>query len=236
MKTIRTFLITSICTGLLSSVLPAFAEHNTLTDKEKAGGWVLLFDGKSLDGWRNYGGDDKIAKGWVVEEGVLKKQEGVAGGNIITKKKYGDFEFSWEWNVAPKGNNGIKYLVIEERPGAPGHEYQLLDDVGHPDGKVGPKRQTASLYDILPPADSKPMNPPGEWNQSRIVIKGMDVQHWLNGTLVLEYTLGSPELKAAIAKSKFNKSKGFGDKVDGYIMITDHHDECLFRDLKIREL
>lgn len=212
------------------------AKHNQLSDAEKADGWVLLFDGKSLDGWRNYRGDDKIAKGWTVEDGNLKKVRGVGGGNIITKKKYGDFELSWEWNVEPKGNNGIKYLVIEERPGAPGHEYQLLDDDGHPDGKVGAKRQTASLYDVFPPAAGKPLNKPGTWNQSKIIIREMDVQHWLNGKLVLEYTLESPELKAGIAKSKFNNSKGFGDKVNGYIMITDHSDECLFRNIKIREL
>lgn len=241
MKTIRSFFLTSLCTGLFIGALPLPAadhgsQNNTLTKEEKAGGWVLLFDGKSLDGWRNYGGGDKIAAGWAVADGNLKKVPGVAGGNIITKKKYGDFELTWDWNVAAKGNNGIKYLVIEERPGAPGHEYQLLDDEGHPDGKVGPKRQTASLYDIFPPAADKPMNPPGQWNHSKIVIKGMNVQHWLNGKLVLEYTLESPELKAGIAKSKFNKSRGFGDKVNGYIMITDHNDECLFRNMKIREL
>lgn len=241
MKSIRTLLLTSLCTGLFLSPQSLLADHheshnNTLTSEEKANGWVLLFDGKTLDGWRNYRGDDKIAAGWTVEEGNLKKVRGVKAGNIITKKKYRDFEFSWEWNVEKKGNNGIKYLVIEERGGAPGHEYQLLDDDGHPDGKVGGKRQTASLYDIFPPAADKPLKEPGQWNHSKIVIKGMDVQHWLNGKLVLEYTLESPEIRAGIAKSKFKNSKGFGDKVDGFIMITDHHDQCLFRNMKIREL
>ncbi len=241
MKNIRTFLLVSVCVGSLIGSPPLLADHheshdNPLTKEEQAEGWVLLFDGKSLDGWRNYRGDDKIAAGWVAEDGVLKKQRGVKAGNIITKKKYSDFELSWEWNVESKGNNGIKYLVIEERSGAPGHEYQLLDDDGHPDGKVGAKRQTASLYDIFPPVADKPLNKPGQWNHSKIVIKGMDVQHWLNGKLVLEYTLESPELKAGIATSKFKNEKGFGDKVDGFIMITDHGDECLFRNMKIREL
>jgi len=212
------------------------SKHNQLTESEKADGWILLFDGKSTKGWRNYRGDEKIAKGWIVEDGNLKKVRGVQGGNIITVDKYTDFELSWEWNVEPKGNNGIKYLVIEERPGAPGHEYQLLDDDGHPDGKVGAKRQTASFYDVFPPAADKPLNKPGNWNHSKIVIKGMDVQHWLNGKLVLEYKLESPELKAGIAKSKFKNANDFGKKVDGYIMITDHQDECLFRNIKIRKL
>lgn len=240
MKRTGQILLTSIVTVLLSGVLPAGAENlpaesTALTEAEKAAGWVPLFDGKSLNGWRNYRGDDTIAAGWVARDGVLIKQRGVNGGNIITQKKYRDFELSFEWSVEPKGNNGIKYLVIEERPGAPGHEYQLLDDAGHPDGKIGPKRQTASLYDILPPAADKQLNRPGAWNHATIIIRGLKVQHWLNGKQVLEYTLQSPELKAAIAESKFKNAKGFGDKVDGYIMITDHGDECQFRNLKIRE-
>jgi hypothetical protein len=123
--------------------------------------------------------------------------------------------------------------VVEERPKAAGPEYQLLDDTGHPDGKVGPKRQTACLYDILPPAADKPLKPVGEWNSSRIVVTGNNVEHWLNGALVLSYQLESEELKAAIAKSKFAKAEGFEKKVEGHIMITDHIDECLFRNIKI---
>lgn len=234
-------LVASLFAALLWSGFPALhADHhespvNQLTESEKAAGWALLFNGKSLDGWRTYRGTD-IADGWTVQDGLLIKQAGVAGGNIITTKKFRDFELSWEWKVEPKGNNGLKYFVIEERPGAPGHEYQLLDDDGHPDGKVGPKRQTASFYDVLPPAADKVLNKPGEWNTSRLVVNGNTVQHWLNGKLVLEYILGSPEVATALTQSKFKNAKGFGDKVDGYIMLTDHQDGCAFRNIKLREL
>lgn len=190
--------------------LPLFAaEPNTLTPEEKAAGWKLLFNGKDLEGWRIYGSDKAPLPGWRVVDGKLVKINKIPGGNIITTEKFKDYELSWEWKIAAKGNNGIKYLVTEERKGAPGPEYQMLDDEGHPDSKNGPKRQNAALYDILPPAADKPNRPPGEWNHSRIIVKGNEVEHWLNGAKVVAYTLGSPELQKAISKGKFKSAKGF---------------------------
>lgn len=153
---------------------------------------------------------------------------------MITKQKFEDYTLIWEWRISENGNNGIKYLVTEDRGGAPGPEFQLLDDKGHPDAKVGPIRQTGSLYDIIPPAADKLLKPVGEWNRSRIIVQGKNVQHWVNGSPVLEYDLESPELLAAIAKSKFKNAKGFGKKIEGHIMLTDHNDECWFRNMKIR--
>ncbi len=212
------------------------AEPNQLTPQEKSDGWKLLFNGMDLKGWRLYNSENPPRDGWQVKDGILTKAEKKAGGNIITEDTFTDYDLSWEWRVFEKGNNGLKYLVTEERTSAPGPEYQLLDDNGHPDAKSGPKRQTASLYDIFPPAEDKPLNPPGEWNHSRIVIQGDRVEHWLNGEKVLEYELNSDELKAAIAKSKFKDSEGFGEKIAGHIMLTDHSDRCDFRNIKIREL
>jgi hypothetical protein len=214
--------------------LPLLAEEiNTLTPQEKADGWQLLFNGKDLSNFRQFGSDANPGPGWKIEAGILRKIGRIPGGQIITKDKYGDFTLSWEWKISPKGNNGIKYLVVEDRANAPGPEYQILDDTGHPDGKIGPHRQTACLYDILPPAKNKPLNPVGEWNHSKIVVKGKSVEHWLNGIRVLAYELESDELKAAIAKSKLAKAKDFEKKVNGHIMLTDHIDECSFRNMKI---
>ena len=214
--------------------LPLLAEEiNTLTPQEKADGWQLLFNGKDLSNFRQFGSDANPGPGWKIEAGILRKIGRIPGGQIITKDKYGDFTLSWEWKISPKGNNGIKYLVVEDRANAPGPEYQILDDTGHPDGKIGPHRQTACLYDILTPAKNKPLNPVGEWNHSKIVVKGKSVEHWLNGIRVLAYELESNELKAAIAKSKLAKAKDFEKKVNGHIMLTDHIDECSFRNMKI---
>ncbi|NBR84897.1 MAG: DUF1080 domain-containing protein [Verrucomicrobia bacterium] len=220
---------------LLSLSLASAADsHNTLTEAEKKDGWKLLFDGKTFTGWRGYRQKAMPAAGWEIQDGTLKTVAKVKGSEIITEQKFGDFDLVWEWRIAPAGNNGIKYCVLEERPKAPGHEYQMLDDDGHPDGKIGPHRQTASFYDVLPPAKDKKLKPVGEWNLSRILVQGNHCEHWLNGAKVLSFDLGSDEVKAGLAKSKFKNIPDFGTKVEGHIMLTYHNDECWFRNLKVR--
>ncbi len=222
---------------LAFAALTAAADLNTLTSAEQKDGWKLLFNGKSLDGWRTYKEGGKIGAGWIVEDGLLKKQAKISGGDMMTVQTTSgtaNWELSWEWRIAKNGNNGIKYFITEARKGALGHEYQMLDDDGHPDGKVGAHRQTAAFYDVLPPAKDKPTKPVGEWNTSRVVVKGNTVQHWLNGAKVLEYELGSDAVKEAVAKSKFSKIGDFGTKVTGHILLTDHNDECWFRNVKLR--
>lgn len=229
-------LLATLLLGACAGPVAERAPDNTLTAAEKSAGWVLLFDGHSLAGWRGYRQKGPPEAGWEVKDGILRAVPGVKGVEIITEKKFTDFEFSWEWKISPAGNNGVKYFVTEDRPKSPGHEYQMLDDQGHPDGKIGPHRQTASFYDVIPPAADKPLKPVGEWNASRIVVKGNHVEHWLNGANVLTYELGSEAVKTGIAKSKFAKDAGFGDKIAGHIMLTYHHDECAYRNLKLREL
>lgn len=215
----------------------AFAAENSLSDAEKAAGWKLLFDGKSMTGWRAYRQPAAQAPaGWEIKDGMLKTIPKVKGNELITDAKFTDFELSWEWRVAVGGNNGVKYFVTEDRPKAPGHEYQMLDDEKHPDGKIGPKRQTASFYDVLPPAANKPSRPGGEWNASRIIVRGNHVEHWLNGQQVLAYDLGSPAVKAGLAASKFKDFADFGTKITGHIMLTYHQDECWYKNVKLREL
>ncbi len=228
------FIVSSLLIGSLA------AADNMLTPAEKKAGWQLLFDGKTLDGWKPYA--NKPAGGWEVVDGTLhaigKDRLGTSkGAELVTAKKFKDFELSWDWKVPKAGNNGIKYFVSETRTKSPGPEYQMIDDDGHPDGVRGGRlHQTAAFYDILPPAADKPKRAPGEWNQSRIIAKGQHVEHWLNGKKVLEFELDSPEVKAGIAKSKFSKDAGFGEHIEGPIMLTYHQDDCWFKNLKIREL
>ena len=229
--------LTNLLALLALATAAVAADLNTLTPAEQKDGWKLLFDGKSLAGWRTYKEGGKIGAGWIVEDGILKKQAKISGGDIMTEQPVpgtADWELAWEWRIAKNGNNGIKYFITEARKGTLGHEYQMLDDDGHPDGKIGPHRQTAAYYDVLPPAKDKPTKPVGEWNASRVVVKGNTVQHWLNGAKVLEYELGSSALKEAVAKSKFKKIEDFGTKVTGHILLTDHNDECWFRNVKLR--
>jgi len=205
---------------------------NTLTAAEQVAGWKLLFDGRTTAGWRGFNKPAFPDQGWIVGDGALKKVAGVRGGDIITAETFDDFELSWEWRIPPGANNGVKYFITEARGTAVGHEYQMIDDTRVKD----PKGATASFYDVVPPKAGK--RPPriGEWNASRIVVHGNHVEHWLNGDKVLEYELGSPEVLAAVAKSKFKSVPGFGAKLRGHLLLTDHNDEAWFRNLKLREL
>lgn len=207
----------------------------TSTPSEETAGWQSLFDGRSLDAWRGYGRDTLPDAGWAIEDGTLRTIPKVKGADLITRKKFGDFEFTWEWRVAPGGNSGVKYFVTEERPQSPGHEYQMIDDAGYP-GTLTPQQLTAAFYDVLPAAADKPVRPGGEWNSSRIVVRGTRVEHWLNGSNVLTYDLGSQAVKAGLATSKFKDQPRFGEKVAGHIMLTYHQDACWFRNLRIREI
>ena len=207
---------------------------NTLTPAEKKTGWQSLFDGKDINKqWRNIGRDSVTGKGWVVRDGVLIKQQGVPAGNLITRRTWTNYEFAWEWKLGRKGNNGIKYMVLEKR-GAIGHEYQMIDD------RFWEKSQlslTGTFYAVLP-RDVKLAEPVriDKWNASRIKVDGQKIEHWLNGEKILSYTLGSERVLTGVAKSKFKRFPGFGKKVTGHILITDHKDECWFRNLKIRVL
>jgi hypothetical protein len=127
-----------------------------------------LFDGKALDGWRGYKRDDAADSRWKVVDGTLAivKDNGRdthGERDIISKDTFEQFELSWDWKVAPGGNSGLKYFILEDRDSAIGHEYQMIDDAQHPDAKIGPHRQTAAFYDVLPAAD-RPTRPAGEWN------------------------------------------------------------------------
>jgi len=209
-------------------------EINSLTKAEEKAGWQLLFEGKDLNThWRNIGQKEVTGKGWVIEKGVLVKQEGKAAGNLLTRRTWTDYEFAWEWKIGPKGNNGVKYMVLEKR-GAIGHEYQMIDD-RHWQQK--PMSQTGTFYVVLP-REVKLTEPVriDKWNQSRIKVEGKKVEHWLNGQKILTYSLGSDRVLAGVAKSKFKKFPGFGKKVTGHILLTDHKDRCEFRNLKIREI
>jgi hypothetical protein len=216
------------------------AAPNTLTDAEKKAGSSLLFDGKSLDGWRGYKKPDASGTRWKVEDGWLTLPAGTGqdtrgARDIISKDTFDQFDLTLEWKISPGGNSGVKYFVLEDQDAAIGHEYQVIDDERHADAKIGPHRQTAAFYDVLQ-ASNRPLKPAGELNTTRILVQANTVEHYLNGTRVLRYTLDSPELRAAIAKSKFKDVQRFGKLQNGHILLQDHGDQVWFRNIKIRRL
>jgi hypothetical protein len=235
---------------VVTLIIAAPAQNNTpanqLTGAEKAAGWRLLFDGKTFDGWRGFH-SDKVPTGWVVEDGCIKKipahgELGQAGGDLITVDQFDNFELSVEWKLAKGTNSGIKYLVSESLPptGRSGvsFEYQVLDDDNHPDAKAGiaGNRTAGSLYDLIPASKDKKLNPIGEFNLTRIVVKGDHIEHWLNGMKVVEFERGGEELKQHIAESKFKNTTGFGETAKGHILFQDHGDAVWYRNIKVRAL
>jgi len=207
---------------------------NKLSDAEKKDGWKLLFDGKSAAGWRAIGKKEFPAKGWVIRDGLLSHEARGGGGDIVTDAQFDDFELVWEWRLAPGANSGLKYNLLAPDKGV-GCEYQLLDDAKHPDAKLHDgTRKTAGLYDVLAPAGNAAAKPPGEWNQSRIVVRGKHVEHWLNGAKSVEFEFGSDALKAAVNESKFKEAPEWSDKRKSPILLQDHGDAIDFRNIKIR--
>jgi hypothetical protein len=200
-----------------------------------AAGFRPLFDGKSLNGWRGYKKADATSTRWKVSEGMLCLGANTGAGalDIVTTDTFDDFELRWDWRVSLGGNSGLKYFVLEDMDSAIGHEYQIIDDERHPDAKIGPHRQTGAFYDVLPAAN-RPLRPAGEFNQSRLVVAGQHIEHWLNGAKVLEYDLGNPRVVEAIAKSKFKDVARFGKKQRGHILLQDHGDAVCYRDVMIR--
>ena len=160
-------------------------------------------------------------------------------GDIMTREQFGDFEFSFEWRISEGGNSGVIYRVKEQDSPSwhTGPEMQILDDERHPDAQQGVdgNRTAGSLYDMIAPTPGV-VRPAGEWNQARIVARGPNVEHWLNGEKVVEYEVGSDEWNRLYDASKFNQLEGFGVQEQGHIVLQDHNDPVWFRNLKIRAL
>ena len=224
--------------------------NNTLTTNEKTNGWQLLWDGKTTSGWRGAGSAGFPTKGWTIEEGMLSPNKGDnhGGGDLVSEKKFKNFILEVDFKITEGANSGIKYFIQDEpeKKNTVGFEYQVLDDLRHPDAKEGinGNRTLASLYDLVtansqlsdPSQPVKRVNGIGEWNRARIEVNGTKVIHYLNGVKVLEITKGSPSFKEAIARSKFSKIPGFGEFEDGHILLQDHGHKVDFRNIKIIEL
>lgn len=221
---------------------------NTLSNQEKNQGVKLLFNGKDYTGWRAVHGDKMPKAHWSVQNGevnVSPSDGSETGNDIVTNEQFGAFEMTFEFKLSEGANSGVKYFVNEDfdsggKSGI-GLEYQVLDDEKHPDAKLGAagNRTMASLYDLIPSykLDKRFQRKIGEWNQGRVVaLPNNMIQHWLNGFKVLEYERKSNIFDALVARSKYEKFKGFGAGDKGHILLQDHGNNVSYKNMKIKEL
>lgn len=203
-----------------------YLEVETASKHDEAGpdGWITLFDGQGSSAFLEAGGQPFPAS-WKVENGLLEAvpvtARGMTSHALRTRDTYKSFELAFEWKVRERGNSGIKYHLFflfsgPQGSDATGYEYQLADDDGDPGAKRFPIERTGSLYNQIAARGAKP-KAIGEFNESRIVVKGRHREHWLNGVKVVEYECES-------------------NPPEGPIVIQHHQTGAAFRKIKIRRL
>ncbi|HSU49713.1 MAG TPA: DUF1080 domain-containing protein [Segetibacter sp.] len=224
---------------VVSSYTYMAAKDNTLTPSEIKTGWKLLFDGKSLKGWRSY--QNQVTNSWTVNNGVMyckgsETDKSDKRADMITEKEYENFDLSIDWKISPQGNSGILYMVTEEFPRSyqSGPEYQIIDDLHFPQ-KLEDWQKTGANY-AMDPAPTAAPNPVGQWNTTRIVVNNGHVQHWLNGKKLLDFQMWTDEWKKKKMEGKWKDAPGYGMSKKGHIGLQDHGSEAWFKNLKIKEL
>ncbi len=216
-------------------------EHNVLTPEEKAAGWELLFDGATLDGWKDYNGKT-LTQPWHVVDGCIQaKGDGSDGsGYIVTNKEYENFELAWDWKLSKAGNSGMLYHVVERPefkvPYVTGPEFQLLDDVNFPDPVEDWQKCGVDYAMHLPDYTKMHVNPAGEWNNSKIVFDNGHVEHWINGEKILEFEAWTDDWHARKNSGKWTMAPEYGLSKSGVLCLQDHGYPASFRNLKIKEL
>lgn len=215
-------------------------KDNTVED-----GYTSLFDGKTTAGWHSYG-KDKAGERWMVADGAMyldtSMKQGYqtsGGGDLVSEKEYGDFDLKLEWKISPKGNSGIIFYSHEDsskykESWNTGPEMQIVDNDGHPDGKLI-KHQAGDLYDLIS-SSSKAAKPVGEWNEVEVRSKGGKLELFLNGTNTVTTNLWDDNWKKLVADSKFKKWPDFGTYKKGRIVLQDHGNTVWFRNIRIKEL
>ncbi len=205
--------------------------------------WITLFDGGSTDKLRGYNMQSFPLEAWKVEDSALVTQTGVPNIDLVTKEKFKNFELVFDWKVSKAGNSGVFYHMQESLSHESNNgnspnwldnfEMQLLDDIDFND--TAAIRSAGSLYDLIIPKN-KHLKPVGEYNTAKLIVKGNYAEHWINGSKVVSYTNGSPEMNKLLKKSKFSTNPGYGKSMDGLLMFQHHGQQVWFKNIKVRRL
>lgn len=224
---------------IFTSIFTAFSD-NKLTDQEKAEGWELLFDGKSMDKWKGYK-TESINPIWKIKDGAIfvdGKGGGENKGDIISKKSYKNFDFKLEWKMATRGNSGI-FILADEQEDRIYYRAPEIQVIANDPSKVTKRTRNlaGSLYDLVSaPVESQ--KKVGEWNKVRIRLNNKHLQIWQNTVLAVDIVIDSPKWKELIKKSKFTKWPGFAKNsgIGGALGLQDHGCEVYFKNLKVKSL
>ncbi len=218
---------------------------NTLSDKDKADGWQLLFDGQSTKGWHKYGGAP-VGSAWKISDGNLyldtsakENWQTKGGGDIVTDEEFENFHLKLEWKIAKDGNSGIIFYVHEDTvkykwAWETGPEMQILDNAGHADSKII-KHKAGDLYDLIS-CSKETVKPAGEWNLAEIKSVNGKLDFYLNGENVVSTTMWDDAWKKMVAGSKFIEMPDFGTYKKGRIGLQDHGNMVWFRNVMIKKL
>jgi len=229
----------------ITLLLTSFFLPNALAKPNQKGKWVLLFDGKTTNGWRGAYRTDFPKHGWSVKDGELRGElsagvESGDAGDIVTLKKYRNFELVFEWKLGKGGNSGVKYFIEELLPkpqgSQAGYEYQLIDDSEYiyNEKHLPQDLKTASIYDVI--AADKPDAKVDIWHSSRILVKDNYIEHWLDGKQVLAVNRLSDVFKNGVLNSKYKDYPNFAAITEGHILLQDHGHRIAFKNIKIKEL
>lgn len=214
-------------------------KNNQLSKREIKQGWQLLFDGKTLEGWRTHDDPSMTDAGWSVEGDCLKAQWGQHNKNIISTEEFADFELSIEWKLGAQCNSGIMYHYGDKYTQAPpctGQEYQLIDDYNYPQ-ELKPSQLTGVDYGMHLVTGKKNLKPIGEFNHTRIIFSNGKVEHWLNSEKLLEYNAWDEAWQKAVSESIWKDSPCYGTNRSGAFMLQNYPNSTVwFRNIKIRKI
>lgn len=207
--------------GLLGLTIPAA----TAAEKTEEG-FVSLFNGKDLTGWKG------SVDGYKVEDGAIVCRK---GGNLYTEKEYANFVLRFSFKCPAGGNNGIglRYSGKGDAAFKEGMELQILDD-GHPSYKgIQPYQSHGSVYGVAA-AKRGHLKPAGEWNEQEVVADGNKIKVTLNGVVILDADL-TPFVEGKEKTLDKRDHEGLKRK-SGYIGFLGHGSPVAFKNLRIKEI
>jgi hypothetical protein len=219
------------------------AKENVLTEQELKDGWVLLFNGQNLEGWRDYNSESSnITAPWTVENGTLASLgKGTdSTGYIVTLTEYENFIITFDWKIERGGNSGLLYHVVERPeykvPYVTGPEYQIIDDLNFPEPLEDWQKVGADYAMYVPDSTAKEVREPGKWDNSKIVFDNGNVEYWLNGKKLLSFEAWTDDWFARKESGKWENAPEYGLARSGRFALQDHGSRVWFRNMKIKQL